>query len=98
MTSPSNLRSLGKLDELHRSPIVENHRHTNPIGRGTDLAKKRQSDERIVKIIDFKGDVRNRANFIGDDTIRIEANPLDAVGTRFKSCDVDLEMSEVTFI
>jgi hypothetical protein len=86
-----------ELKELDGRSIVDYHSHPDTFRRAAHFPQKLLALDRFVEIIDFKGNVRYSLDKLRDGAIFVEAHPLDAVRTRLKPGDMDLQVRKIFF-
>ena len=91
------VRDRSEFQELNRRTVVNDHRYCHTWGGRVRFNQDFLAFECPCKVIHFKGNVREGFDGIRVRGIFIEAHPLDAVRTRLKSRDVNIQPRQVRF-
>ena len=87
-----------ELQEFNRRSIVKDERNPNS-SRGFGRCNQNLSTlERFVQIVYHEGDVRNGPDNFRHGTMRLEPDPLDPVGTRLETADMNPQMGDMPLL
>ncbi len=87
-----------KLNQFDRSTIVDDHGDPNTRRRRTDIAQECHALDCFIDIIDLKGNVRHRADKVGDRTPFVKSHPFDSERTCCKPGHREFQVFEMELV